>query len=93
MSAKKSKKNIKQFKQALLSNTDFIKQSDPEKDNKPAANSVTESIIDDEVLQKFKILANFEKINEKELINKALNHYLRLKGLQLEQALKELGEQ
>lgn len=92
MSAKKTKKNIKQFKQALLSNTDFIKHSEPETSNKITETIVNDDIIDSEIRNKFKILANFEKIDEKELINKALNHYLRLKGLQLEQALKEMGE-
>jgi len=89
MATKKLKKNINQFKQALLSNTDFIKESGSSEYNKPSEKLVMELIIDEDVKEKFKILANFEKTSEKELINKALNHYLKLKGLQLEQAMKE----
>ena len=84
----KAKKNIKQFKQALLSNTDFIKESEPVEHTKPTTTVVNEDVIDADVKEKFSLLANFENISEKELINKALNHYLRLKGLQLEQAIK-----
>ncbi len=88
MANKKSKKNINQFKEALFSNTSFLKNADvPEKKEKKTE-IVNESVIDNEVREKFRLLANFENIDEKELINKALNHYLKLKGLQLEQALK-----
>lgn len=87
--AKKSKKNINQFKEALFSNTDFLKEDEVTEDTKQIIETVNESIIDDEVREKYKLLANFENIDEKELVNKALNHYLRLKGLQLEQAMKQ----
>jgi hypothetical protein len=86
---KKTKKNIKQFQQALLSNTGFIKQTDEnEAMQLPEPVISPESVIDDEVMEKFILLANFEGSNTNELINKALNHYLRLKSLQLEEAMK-----
>ncbi|MGE4287593.1 MAG: hypothetical protein AB7E36_02800 [Salinivirgaceae bacterium] len=84
---KKTKKNIKQFQQALLTNTGFIKQSD---ESEPVPEVLHESLIEDEVLQKFTLLAEFEGTTTKELINKALNHFLRLKSLQLEEAMKKL---
>ena len=87
--AKKSKKNINQFKEALFSNTDFLKKTEISEDTKQITEIVSKDVIDSEVREKFKLLANFEKTDEKELINKALNHYLRLKGLQLEQAMKD----
>lgn len=86
---KKTKKNIKQFQQALLSNTRFIKQTE-ESEPIPAAHH--EAIIEDEILQKFTLLAEFEGTHTKELINKALNHFLRLKSLQLEEAMKKQKE-
>lgn len=88
MVTKKPKKNIKQFKQALLSNTDFIKENKSTDNTKAAPEIVMEEVIKPEIREKFKILANFEGEEEKDLINKALNHYLRLKGLQLEEAMK-----
>lgn len=89
MAAKKPKKNVKQFKQALLSNTDFIKETDNENYTKPVEIAVHEDIVEPQIREKIKILADFEGITEKEMINKALNHFLRLKGLQLEEALKK----
>jgi len=89
METKKPKKNIKQFKQALMSNTGFIKEPEPTVNTKQAQPTVSEEVIMADVREKFRLLAAFEKIDEKELINKALNHYLKLKGLQLEQAIKE----
>lgn len=81
--AKRNKKNIKGIQAALLSNTNFLNK---EEVIEPV--EFTNSVIDNEVLEKFETLAEFEKTTSEELINKALNHYLKLKGLQLEQALK-----
>jgi hypothetical protein len=89
MATKKPNKNIKQFKQALLSNAGFIKESIPAEIPKQEISSVSDEIIDIDVRDKFKILATFEGIDEKVLINKALNHYLKLKGIQLEQAMNK----
>ncbi|MCK9208620.1 MAG: hypothetical protein M0P66_16025 [Salinivirgaceae bacterium] len=86
--AKKNKKDMKQFQQALLSNAEFIKQPEPVPMAAPEPVIIQEvSVINDDVMEKFKLLASFEGVSEKELINQALNHYLRLKSLQLEQAI------
>ena len=84
-------KNIKQFKKALLSNTEFIKKEDNNTDveDNSANENISESIIDSDVLEKFELLADFEKTDKKTLINNALNHFLRLKGAQLELAKKQ----
>jgi len=79
--AKKTKKDLKQFQQALLSNTDFIQHTEATL-NEPLIKEV--SLVEDAIMEKFKLLATFEGVTEKELINQALNHYLRLKSLQLE---------
>jgi hypothetical protein len=79
-------KNTKQFQQALLSNTDFIQHTEATL-NEPVIKEV--SMVDDAIMEKFKLLATFEGVTEKELINQALNHYLRLKSLQLEQAMNQ----
>ena len=89
MATKKKKKDINQFKEALFSNTDFLKDNKPKNDVKPVVDAVATDIIDSDIRNKFKLLADFEDIDEVELINKALNHYLRLKGMQLEQAMKK----
>ena len=79
---------MKQFQQALLSNAEFIKQPEPVPMAAPEPVIIQEvSVINDDVMEKFKLLASFEGVSEKELINQALNHYLRLKSLQLEQAI------
>ncbi|MBI9068827.1 MAG: hypothetical protein JEZ09_16140 [Salinivirgaceae bacterium] len=85
---KKNKKNIQQFQEALLSNTGFIKHES----NEPSNKSESPSLIEDAILKKLELLAEFENIEISELINKALNHFLRLKGLQLEQAKKARDE-
>jgi len=81
--AKRNKKNIKDIQAALLSNTDFLN-----KEETIEQEEIQENIIEEDVLEKFKALAEYENTEAKELINKALNHYLKLKGLQLELALK-----
>ncbi len=88
MATKKPKKNIKQFKQALFSNTDFIKESGDEVHTKPAEVSVNDEVIEPELREKIQLLAEFEGTTEREMVSKAINHFLRLKGLQLEEALK-----
>lgn len=92
MAAKKTKKDIKQFKQALLSNTSFIKEIESDDNSSQPQHILAEEVIDSEVREKFQLLAEYEGMEEKELINMALNHYLRLKGLQLKKALKQQGE-
>ncbi len=83
MATKKTKKNVSDFQSALLSNTPFIKQADEPQ------NEANNTLIDPDLLLKIKALAQYEKTTESLLINKALTHFLRLKGLELEAALKQ----
>jgi hypothetical protein len=87
--AKKHKKNIKQIQDALLSKAGFIKQSTeaPEIYNVEEESNENYSI-SPEILDKFEALAEYENVEYSVLIEKALNHYLKLKGLQLDEALK-----
>jgi len=89
MATKKNKKNVTQFKQALFSNTGFIQEPSDTTDTKKTESNVSNDIIEPEILNKIEILAAFEGVDKKEMINKALNHFLRLKGLQLEEAMKQ----
>lgn len=92
MAATKAKKDINQFKQALLSNTGFIKEIERDDNSSQAQAVKTNQVIDTDVREKFQLLAEYEGVEEKELINLALNHYLKLKGLQLKQAIKQKGD-
>lgn len=49
--------------------------------------------IDPIIMKKIKILAPFLGETPEETINKALNHFLRLKSLQLDQAIEKLTEE
>ncbi len=80
---KKNKKNLHDFQSALLSNTPFIKQGEEQVHASP------EGEIDPDLLEKIKALAQYEKTTESSLLNKAISHFLRLKGLELEEALKQ----
>jgi len=44
-------------------------------------------------MKKIKILAAYLGETNDEMVNKALNHYLRLKSLQLDQAIQKLTEE
>jgi hypothetical protein len=46
--------------------------------------------IDAKIMKKMKILAAYQKTTPGELINLALDHYLRLKAMQLEEAMHKL---
>lgn len=92
MPTKKNKKNINQFKEALFSNTNFLKDNNANEEQKADIKVVNEDVIDNDIREKFKLLASFEQVEEKELINKALNHYLKLKSIQLDQARRENNE-
>ncbi len=94
----KSKHTINDIQKALLSNTKYIKESDRvkkpiEKIEQPK--SVVEGgvNIDHITLKKFKILAPYLGESVDDLVNKALNHFLRLKSLQLDQAIQKLTEE
>lgn len=90
--AKKTKKNVRSIKDALLSNAGYIKQTTEDqiedKSEEIVANNVHNCTINPELLDKFAALSEYENIALKEQLEKALNHYLKLKGLQLQEALK-----
>lgn len=88
--AKKAKKSMRQIQEALLTNTGLLKQ--PSEQDEQVGLTATESLIEADVMEKIELLANFEKITPKEMINKALQHFIKLKGLQLEQAMKLNGK-
>jgi len=88
----KIKKKITDFKQALLKNTKFIGKENEISSNLDEAVDTSSNNqvirIDNDIAEQFKILAKFENISFKEQINKALNHYLRLKKNKIEEAKK-----
>lgn len=81
---------MRQIQDALLTNTGLLKQSDEV--NQQENTVLADNLIQPEILEKFEILANFEKTTTKDLINAALQHYIKLKALQLEQAMKLKGK-
>jgi hypothetical protein len=94
----KSKHTINDIQKALLSSTKFIKENEVAKpeinnDQQDSKPSTTDLNIDPVVMKKFKILAPYMGETTEELINKALNHFLRLKSMQLEQAMQKLTEE
>jgi hypothetical protein len=94
----KSKLSINDIQKALLANTKYIKESDRikkpiEEKEEPKAIVNNQVNIDQITLKKFKILAPFLGESVDDLVNKALNHFLRLKSLQLDQAIQKLTEE
>ena len=86
-------KKIDAFQKAMLSNTRFIgKENQDETDAEPqeTQDKKEEVIIpiNSELLKKYKMLASYQNVEYKELISKALSHFLRLKSLDLEEAVK-----
>lgn len=100
----KSKLTIADIQKALLSNTKFIKEEEPEEmpvagkvENNSASKSVVKPaegvIIEPMTYKKYKILASYLNVPTDELVNSALNHFLKLKSTQLEQAILKLTEE
>lgn len=85
----KKKRKIKDIKNALLSNTSFISNTEKAIETKVVApdNSV---ILDKQTLAKIKLLANYYKKEYTELVDEALKHYLRIKRLDIDEALKNI---
>ena len=83
------KKSVDDIRNALLSNTTYIPQSMVSVSEK----EVSTVDIPPRILRQFKILAAYQKTEMQELIDEALNHYLKLKSLQLEQAVFELTKE
>jgi hypothetical protein len=85
----KKKRKINDIKNALLSNTSFISKTEKSAETKIVApeNSVT---LDKQTLAKIKLLANYYKKDYTELVDEALKHYLRIKKLDIDEALKNI---
>ncbi len=85
--SKKNKKSLKEFQSALLSNTPFIKQTEDIVTNEQETDNIK---IDNDLMFKLNALAKYDNTNISLLINKAITHYLRLKSIQVDEALKNI---
>jgi hypothetical protein len=84
----KNKKKLSEIKNALFSKTSYIKND--EEFPEPITNSENAVEIEKQVFSKIKVLAQLYGKNPAELINEALAHYLRLKKLDIDEALKNI---
>jgi len=85
----KRKRKISEIKNALLSNTSFINNN--EKPKEIVAPVIENEIeLDKRTLAKLKLLANYYGKNYTDLIDEALKHYLRIKKLDIDEALKNI---
>lgn len=91
----KKKRKISDIKSALLSNTSFIKNSEEDKSVESKGNVVdvlpeNAVEIDKSTLSRIKILAKYYEKDYQEVVGEALQHYLRIKKLDVEEALKNI---
>ena len=86
----KKKIKLSEIKNALLSNTSFIKNSEEKEVEEKVVIPENAVEIDLSTLKKIKLLANYYEKEPTELINEAVNHYLRLKRIDIEEALKDI---
>ncbi|HOP05494.1 MAG TPA: hypothetical protein PL017_13745 [Tenuifilaceae bacterium] len=91
----KSKHTINDIQKALLSSTKYLKEvekedSTPRMQDVPQANLEPSVNIDPLILKKFSILSRYLGEPAEDLINNALNHFLRLKSLQLDKAIQQI---
>ncbi len=92
----KKKRKISDIKSALLSNTSFIKNSEEEKKSDEskanAADILPDNVveIDKSTLSRIKILSRYYGKDYQEVIGEALQHYLRIKKLDVDEALKNI---
>jgi hypothetical protein len=96
----KSKHTIGDIQKALMTHTRFIKETEtvmePEVTPTPAPTSSkgnNDITIDPMILKKFRILSRYLNEPAEGMINKALEHFLRLKGQQLDQAIQKITEE
>lgn len=85
----KGKKKLSEIKDALLSNTTFIK-NDEQPVNEQVVSSENTIELDKSVFSKIKLLAGYYEKEPVELVNDAIAHYLRLKKLDIDEALKNI---
>lgn len=92
----KKKRKVKDIKNALLSNTTFIKDTGTEEKKVVPKQEISTQTpdnvieIDKTLLSRIKILANYYQKDYKEVVGEALNHYLRIKKLDVDEALKNI---
>ena len=88
----KNKKNIEKFQEALSSNTEFLNEDNFEDEVLFGSEKKSDLVIsvDRMTFRKFKILATYQDRNTQEVMHEALDHYLRIKKLYLEEAMREL---
>ncbi len=84
----KQKKKLSEIKDALMSGTSFMNNNLPVIDKQEISSNAVE--IDKSILSKIKLLANYYQKAPSELINDAITHYLRLKKLDIEEAMKNM---
>jgi hypothetical protein len=84
----KKKKKLSDIKDALLSNTSYLNAGEKQPEIPQIAENQIE--IDRQVLSRIKLLANYYGKDHTVLINEALTHFLRLKKLDVDEALKNV---
>jgi len=84
----KQKKKLSEIKDALMSGTSFMKNQAPIVEQQVVSDHFVE--IDKSVFSKIKLLASYYKKEPSEIVNESLNHYLRLKKLDIEEAMKNM---
>jgi len=84
----KQKKKLSEIKDALMSGTSFMKNPEPVIEKPVLSEHSIE--IDKSVYSKIKVLASYYKKEPSELVNDAITHYLRIKKLDIDEALKNL---
>ncbi len=84
----KKKKNLSEIKDALLAKTSFIKNNEENRETDQALENLVE--IDKQIFSKIKVLSKYYEKLPEDTINEALSHYLRLKKLDIDEALKNI---
>jgi hypothetical protein len=84
----KAKKKLSEIKDALMSGTSFMNNSVPLIEKTKKSEQVVE--IDKSIFSKLKVLGNYYKKEPAELVHEAINHFLRLKKLDIDEALKNM---
>lgn len=89
----KNKKNIDDFQKALTSNT--FNFADDIEDKLSVSTSIhhkEENMvqIDADIIKKLKILSKYQNEKIEDMINQALQHFLRLKSHDLQKAIEQL---
>lgn len=91
----KNKHTINDIQKALLSGTKYMKENEKEvvaQKESPKTNVKNEPSvnIDPMIIKKFNILSRYLGEPAEDMINNALNHFLRLKSLQLDKAIQQI---